>query len=230
MRSPKITTITLEEYTNKYLPEITQAITQILYNPDHLHFSQEELLRAIYNVCCQRHSALLHNDLMECIHTHLLQITQHLASLSDSQFLPALINHLQRYKKSVAVLHPLFRYLERVFVVDKFGSPLNNLFLNTFNQTVIHNPHQKPRLLALLHTLPPNSDPVMCLTLSKELYSLDKDNAGLCPQLFAMYIPCIQTANNLAADIQETQNIISQLTSQGYNTGGSHKRKFTDTP
>lgn len=63
MRSPKITIISQEEYpacillgninvgcifvrySARYLPEITEAVTQILHSPDLLHFSQEEIIR-----------------------------------------------------------------------------------------------------------------------------------------------------------------------------------------
>lgn len=231
MRSPKITTISLEEYTVKYSPDIKQAVTQILYNPDHLQFSQEELLRAIYNVCCQRHSSLLHVDIMECIQNHLNQVLQHLSSMSGIHFLSAITHHIQRFRKSVAVLQQLCRYLERVYVVDKFGSPISTICLNAFNQCIVNDPIQKPRLCALLQSLPPNIDPNLCMSLTKELYSLDKSNAMLCTRLFVMHIPCLQTTHDLEKDIQETQNFIQQLTDQGYPhetiDRNAHKRKYS---
>jgi len=249
MRSPKITTITQEEYTTKYLPEIVHAIMQILDNPEHLHFSQEGLLRAIYNVCCQRHSALLYSDIIRCVQNHLLQLVQYLASIPDIQFLPFLVTYIQKFKKTVAVLQQLCRYLERVYVVDKFGTPLNILFLTAFNQIVIHNPQQKPRLVTLLHNIPAATDPTLCMALAKELYSLDKENTALCLKLFSLYIPSLQATHTLEHDIQETHFFIQQLTGQNQNqnqhsnqnqglnqtpqfqqnensTTGVHKRKF----
>jgi len=217
MRSPKITTISQEEYTTKYLPEILQAIVQILDNPEHLHFSQEGLLRTIYNVCCQRHSALLHSDIMRCVQNHLLQVVQYLASVPDIQFLSLLVSFIQKFKKSVAVLQQLCRYLERVYVVDKFGTPFNILFLTSFNQIVIHNQHQQPRLVTLLQTLPAATDPTLCMALAKELYNLDKENTTLCLKLFSLYIPSLQATYTLEHDIQETHFLIQQLTGQNQN-------------
>jgi uncharacterized protein YabN with tetrapyrrole methylase and pyrophosphatase domain len=72
------------------------------------------------------------------------------------------------------------------------------------------------------------------MTLAKELYSLDKGNANFCIRMFAMYIPCLQTTHSLETDIQETQNLIQQLTGQGYQHedidtfGNGHKRKYND--
>jgi len=233
MRSPKITVISQEEYHVKYWPGISHAVSQILCDSDNLHFSQEELLRAIYNVCCQRHSAMLYSDLMKCISNHLHQVAQHLALLSDAELLPNVIIHLQRYKKSIAVLQQLFRYLERCYIFQTLGTPLNILFMTTFNQGVIHDPQLKPRLINLLHIVTlSNTDQNLCMALAKELYSLDKDNAGLCMRLFSMYIPSVQVAHTIDNDIKETQLLIQQLTEQGWysNTSSlanpnSHKRK-----
>jgi len=226
MRPPKITVISQEEYTQRYWPTINGAVRQILQNPDKINFSQEELCRSIYNVCCQRHGPLLYQDLAQTITSYLTEASNYMASLPDGAFLAAIMNSWVSFKKSMIVIQDTFRYLEKVYLHEKMGTCLEKEFGNCFRSIVLAP--LTHRLADALGRLP-SSDPTSCMVIVKQLYEIDKEFAKLNPPLFSLYIPLLITSSGPEAGIQETNEFYMQWQNQGLNNSNNLKRKFVPT-
>ena len=67
----------------------------------------------MYNICTQRHSALLHQDLMQIVALHLQEEAARLASASDAEFFPRLHQHIMSFKRTTEILSTGFSYLVR---------------------------------------------------------------------------------------------------------------------
>jgi len=225
MRPPKITVISPEEYTQRYWPTISGAVLQILHNPDKINFSQEELCRSIYNVCCQRHGPLLYRDLAQAITSYLTEASAYMASLPDNAFLPTVLSAWASFKKSMVVIQDTFRYLEKVYLQEKMGTCLDKEFGSCFKNIVLAP--LMHRLADVLARSPP-SDPTTCMAVVKQLYEIDKEFAKLNPPLFSLYIPLLITSSGPEAGIQETNEFFLQWQSQ-LNGSGHLKRKFVPT-
>jgi len=232
VRVPKIIHISRDEYHEKYWPGISRAVAHILSRPDDIHISCEEVHRAIYHVCCQRYASLLHEDLVGSVAHHVQQISDHLLSVADdAMFLETLCPHLLRFRKSVDVLGGLFRYLERVYSMEKYGTPLSFCFFSLFKQVVLLQTHTKNRIYYFLLSISNMGlDPTLVKTLLTELYALDKEYAVINPQAFSLYIPCLKMSRGIETDVQETIHHIAMLRNQGYGAESSNlKRKFVAT-
>jgi len=225
-----ITVISKELYDKKYWPNIKDSVLQILKNPTRVSFAQEELLRNIYNVCCQRHAITLYSHLLELVEEHLITIYQYLVSCTNNTFVLLLSGYFTNYKFATEVLCIVFRYMDRVYIVEKLKSSLKVVLQSAFNNIVIHKDPIQIQLAQFLNILPSQSDPTIIMNLIKGLYELDKDYASLCPSLFAMYIPCLQPSRGLEFDKEETHKLISHLRIQGYGNGcitNTFKRKYS---
>jgi len=229
LRAPKITVITKEVYESTYWPQIQKALERIVEQPKEIVFSQEELYRHVYNVCCQRHQIALYSDLLNLMHKHLVVSYNHLQSTSDENFIATVSLFISSYIHAVEVISVIFKYLDRVYVSEKLGTSLSTLLLSALNNKVVNTPEIKSRLHVLLAMLPSNSDPSTVMNLVKGLYRLDQGYLNLNPQLFAMYIPCLQASRGAELDLEETKEIIQQLVMQGYSShepGRANKRKL----
>jgi len=192
-------------------------------------FSQEELYRNIYNLCCQRHTVSLYTDLMNFMSEHLKSIYISLISSPEEAFIQFTSHLLVNYKRVVDVIAGVFRYLDKVYIKEKLNNSLVFLLLSSFNNSVISTLEIQHKLTRLIKQIPLHSDPSMIMNLVKGLYELNKDYASIHPQLFSMYIPCLQPSRGLDMDIKETLEIIQYLRgSQGFVNSEERilKRKY----
>lgn len=129
IRPPKIVSISENDYRAAHWPRIREAVAAALLGPWSITFSSEELyrsvhrqfsspiaahpLRSVYNICTQRHSALLHQDLMQIVALHLQEEAARLASASDAEFFPRLHQHIMSFKRTTEILSTGFSYLVR---------------------------------------------------------------------------------------------------------------------
>eukprot|EP01111_Echinosteliopsis_oligospora_P012355 TRINITY_DN4211_c0_g1_i1.p1 TRINITY_DN4211_c0_g1~~TRINITY_DN4211_c0_g1_i1.p1 ORF type:complete len:268 (+),score=53.47 TRINITY_DN4211_c0_g1_i1:71-805(+) len=212
MKPPKITFISLDDYNRDYWPMMQKAVTIILANPRSVLFSQEEILRGIYNVCCQRHGAKLYNDLIQTVTQHLQQINQQLATSPDSEFIKYLNSSLDSYQCSIQVIAGLFRYLEKIYVMDKLVVPLVTILQDLFMGQGLCM--QVARLKQILGPVPGKvlpEDPSVYMQLTRNLYSLDREFATLNPSLFAKFIPnLIRQKGDLEEQIQQTREFFKK--------------------
>lgn len=73
--------------------------------------------RSVYNICTQRHSALLHEDFMQVVTAHLQEESMRLATASDADFFGRLHQHVLNFKRSSDILITGFSYLVCVAVM-----------------------------------------------------------------------------------------------------------------
>jgi len=228
MRPPKITVITHEEYITTYSPSICAAVRQILLNPDKVDFSQEELCRGIYNVCCQRHGPVLYENITHVIVNYLTEMANYMATVPDNTILNTILSVATSFRKSVSVIQNTFRYLEKTHVQDKMRTTLDQEYIGHF-KVIVLNP-LTPVIANKLTRKPLPIDPTTCMNLVKLLYELDTDYIKINPQLFALYIPQLFTSRGPEADFKETNEFFSQKQNQDLgNSGQQHKRKFVST-
>jgi len=233
MRVPRITTITTQSYANDLWPKIYAQVTDILMAPEKPRL-QEELYRLVYNVCCQRHQFQLYNDLMRVVKEHVTLVRQKLLSATEETFLFIFAHAFVDYCRSVDVLCVGFRYLERVYIVEKCQDTLTMILHKTFSAWILEPstepPDIKQRLQATLERLkPPISDPSIMMQLVKGLYALGKEYTSFNPSLFAMYIPCLQPSRGIETDQQEALSHLHLLRSSGLPRGNCRlKRKHQD--
>jgi len=228
MRPPKLTVITKEGYEREYWPNIHKTLKNIFSHPFEITLSQEEVFRHVYNICCQRHTSTLYNDLVNLINEHLKNWFIGLNSTNDDIFIQIIAKFLMEFKQITEILCSLFRYLEKIYIVEKLHTNLKSLLLNWVNTTVVDTPEMKERLDRLLKSIPSGSDPGMLMNLVKNLYELKKEFSMFNPMLFSMYIPCLHPSRGLEYDLKETYFIIQELLpSQGFTkTERNLKRKY----
>lgn len=128
IRPPKINVITEADYRSFHWPRIREAVAAALLGPWNVTFSSEELYRhvltryrsganlsrSVYNLCTQRHSALLHHDLVQVVSLHLQEESARLATVEDAAFFPNLYQHILSFKRATEILSTGFSYLVRV--------------------------------------------------------------------------------------------------------------------
>jgi len=227
MKPPKIVNIGKEEYTSQYWPSIQNAIKQVIMQPNSITFSQEELYRSVYHVCCQRHTVTLYNDLMNLMESYMTEMYNFLLQTSDENFIMTIAKYFVDFRRVSDVISVAFRYMDRVYITDKLQTNIKTILLNSLSKIVVSKDETKIRLDKLLKTLPPRSDPAMLMALIKLLYELDKNFVSFNPQLFAMYIPCLQPSRGIQYDLIETQELITSLRMQGFGSqNGVLKRKL----
>lgn len=145
IRPPKIASISENDYRAAHWPRIREAVAAALLGPWNVTFSSEELYRSVaptilisnrvsprrsvYNICTQRHSALLHQDLMQVVALHLQEEAARLASASDAEFFPRLHQHIMNFKRTTEILSTGFSYLVRIRIGTTI--PALILFLET---------------------------------------------------------------------------------------------------
>jgi len=225
MRPPRVMSIPREMYDKTYWPHIREALNQIILQPMEISFSQEELYRNVYNVCCQRHTVLLYDDLLALVSQHLTVMYSSLLSTHDNTFIQVVSQYFVNFKRCSEIICSVFRYLERVYIVEKLNTSLKGILKTSFNNIVVNTPEVKQRLNTLLKILPPQSDPTMIMNLVKGLYELDKSYSTFNPQLFTVYIPCFQPSRGLEMDLKETMVMIHQLKCQGFGNSDFHMKR-----
>jgi len=228
MRPPKVTTIPKEDYERNYWPHLSTVLTQIFANPKGVAYSQEELYRNIYNICCQRHTASLYNDLMSLVTNHLRNMYTTLATTPDDQFIQVIGTYFVNFKIISEIVCAVFRYMDRVYIMEKMNTTLETILYTSLNNSVLCTPEIKNRLENLLKLLHLNADPNAIMHLIVGLYKLEKKYIMFNPNLFAMYIPGLQQSRGIDIDRSETLEVIEQLRYQGFGVSPNNinKRKL----
>jgi len=224
MRPPRMVQISHEVYSEKYWPYICSAVQQILQNPEHIIFSQEELYRGIYNVCCQRHGPLLFRDLSQVVASHLSALLTRIAPLPDNAVLMVVLDSWTTFKRAVLIIHETFRHLEKVYLLEKMSTSLDKEFCSYY-RTIIISPLQFRLSIILPQLSSPTSNPDFCMSVVRQLYDIDKDLSRLNPHLFSLYIPVLVPSRGPEAGLKETNEFFSQVQNQGLSDSVNLKRK-----
>lgn len=231
MRPPKTFKITTEDYTQRHWPQIAQSLNYILNEPSKAYttYSQEELFRSVYNVCCQRHTVQCYNDLLNLVTEWLNSVCKTFLELPDDRLLAYFHQFSSQYKTAIGIICTVFRYLDKIFVTEKLNLSLNTVLQNQFRTSVLSRLDVRERLGVMFSNIPGFTDPAMVMNVVKTLYSHDPGLAALNPRLFAMYIPTLEKAKGIEIETQQTLEYIAFLRSQGYPAHtGQFKRKYQD--
>eukprot|EP01119_Soliformovum_irregulare_P021379 TRINITY_DN7104_c0_g1_i2.p1 TRINITY_DN7104_c0_g1~~TRINITY_DN7104_c0_g1_i2.p1 ORF type:complete len:193 (-),score=19.51 TRINITY_DN7104_c0_g1_i2:76-654(-) len=159
LRPPKVTTITSTAYKTLHWPRIQHLVTSIIEDPTK-SFSQEELYRAVYNVCVQRHSSLIWEDLRNLLINYLDRLLSHLMTLDEHSFLPALTVYFKEFRRALDFIKVGFRYLEKNHLETKLQTSLDAQFLGMYRTKIIEDQHILDRLRESFRSLPFRFDPV----------------------------------------------------------------------
>jgi hypothetical protein len=217
MKPPKITTISKQEYQSFYWPLLANFVKFSLSSPlsHSSQFSEEELYRTVYNLCCQKYSSQLYDDFLLLVNEYLHTVLNSLLATSDHRaFLAMLSNFLYGFEISVHNFCIVFRYLDKSYLFQKNQKDLKSLLYSMFNSNIICVPEIKLRLEQALrpeYNTFSLAEPSQLHHLVQGLYSLNKEYANLNQSLFSLYIPCLKMSQGLEADVHETFQFLSQM-------------------
>eukprot|EP01113_Clastostelium_recurvatum_P038965 TRINITY_DN5891_c1_g1_i1.p1 TRINITY_DN5891_c1_g1~~TRINITY_DN5891_c1_g1_i1.p1 ORF type:complete len:346 (+),score=71.37 TRINITY_DN5891_c1_g1_i1:66-1040(+) len=153
MRAPRVTLISEDQYRTSYWPAISATVSQIL-SFTHLSISQSDLYSQVYNVCAQRHSKRLHEDILGLITRYIDTSLVSLCTLPEHSFLGQFTTMSTGYKKAIAVIAPLFQYLEKVYSFSRERSTLHILLTKLWHDRVVLVPGVTDRLFHTIKTIP----------------------------------------------------------------------------
>eukprot|EP01102_Stenamoeba_stenopodia_P017975 TRINITY_DN6528_c0_g1_i1.p1 TRINITY_DN6528_c0_g1~~TRINITY_DN6528_c0_g1_i1.p1 ORF type:complete len:256 (+),score=29.24 TRINITY_DN6528_c0_g1_i1:311-1078(+) len=231
MRPPKTFKISVEDYTQRHWPQIAQSLSYILNEPSKAYssYSQEELFRSVYNVCCQRHTVQCYNDLLNLVTEWLNSVCKVFMELADDQLLNYFNQVSSQYKTAIGIICTVFRYLDRIYVTEKLNLSLNTVLQNHFHTVVLSRPDIREKLAVMFSNIPSFTDPSAVMNVVKTLYAHDTGLAALNPKLFALYIPTLEKAKGIEIETQLTLEYIAFLRSQGFSEQTSKfKRTYQD--
>ncbi|GAB1604028.1 CDK2-associated and cullin domain-containing protein 1-like [Argonauta hians] len=196
-------TITDEEYESQYLPQLMDAINQLLtITPGtYIPISYEQMYSCVYKCVCKQFSERLYTDLINHIRRHLGQVDSHLKECrSDStMFVEQFSVLMNQYLQALNGIVPIFNYMNRFYVETKLKTDLNKELRNLFSEIVVEQ--HVNNLLNMLEkalSVPFTISPPVMASIVKNLYSLNPDYAQLKPDVFAKYIPNIRPPTSIS--------------------------------
>ncbi|XP_029645220.1 CDK2-associated and cullin domain-containing protein 1 [Octopus sinensis] len=196
-------TITDEEYETQYLPQLMDAINQLLTIAPgtYIPISYEQMYSCVYKCVCKQFSERLYTDLINHIRRHLGQVDSHLKECrSDStMFVERFSVLMNQYLQALNGIVPIFNYMNRFYVETKLKTDLNKELRNLFSEIVVEQ--HVNNLLNLLEkalSVPFTISPPVMASIIKNLYSLNPEYAQLKPDVFAKYIPNIRPPTSIS--------------------------------
>jgi len=228
MRPPRQNRITSETYRSEHWPPIKAYLEAVLTGVQPA-VHMEDVMRRVYNLVCQRHSASLSNDLVGVV-TEFLTAARDSLLRAQPHVLQAAALLLGRWEAAVRTICSTFRHLDEKYTKVTQGTNLHSLLGDLFARTVLQHtplvelvrsllsPQATPELLV---------EPSLLMLLVQSLYRTDKSFASANVQLFAKYVPCLHEPGSLQAEALAAGQHIKSLEMRGFSRGeGPLKRKF----
>lgn len=195
-------TITQEDYETQYLPQLMDAINQLLtITPGtYIPISYEQMYSCVYKCVCKQFSERLYTDLINHIRSHLSQIDSHLRECRNDStaFVEQFSLLMNQYLQALTGIVPIFNYMNRFYVETKLKTDLNDELRKLFSEIVVKQ--HISTLLTLLEealSVPFTISPPVMASIIKNLYSLNPDYAQMKPDVFARYIPNIRPPTSI---------------------------------
>lgn len=195
-------TITQEDYETQYLPQLMDAINQLLtITPGtYIPISYEQMYSCVYKCVCKQFSERLYTDLINHIRSHLSQIDSHLRECQNDStaFVEQFSLLMNQYLQALTGIVPIFNYMNRFYVETKLKTDLNDELRKLFSEIVVKQ--HISTLLTLLEealSVPFTISPPVMASIIKNLYSLNPDYAQMKPDVFARYIPNIRPPTSI---------------------------------
>mmetsp|Transcript_3317 Transcript_3317/g.4564 ORF Transcript_3317/g.4564 Transcript_3317/m.4564 type:complete len:258 (+) Transcript_3317:49-822(+) len=233
MRSPKFVVISKEMYDTKYWPSIKSVIDAVFFNPMKCSFSQEEAYRNVYNLCCQRHTQQLYDDLMKSVEDKIREVQQALNQVPPTEhmhYVHTIATSIVKFKKAAEILSGVFRYLERSYLLDKLNKPFTEVMLTIINCSVLNVREVQERTCAGLQNLVPDwyiiVAPTTMYTFVNHLYAFYPESKRYNMQLFDLYIPLLHPSKGYLEDLQETNDLMNYTKQALFGLANSNTPTF----
>lgn len=195
-------TITQEDYETQYLPQLMDAINQLLtITPGtYIPISYEQMYSCVYKCVCKQFSERLYTDLINHIRSHLSQIDSYLQECRNDStvFVEKFSILMNQYLQALTGIVPIFNYMNRFYVETKLKTDLNDELRKLFSEIVVKQ--HISTLLTLLEealSVPFTISPPVMASIIKNLYSLNPEYAQMNPEVFARYIPNIRPPTSM---------------------------------
>ncbi|XP_046333035.1 CDK2-associated and cullin domain-containing protein 1-like [Haliotis cracherodii] len=208
-------TLTPEDYQNEYWPKLQGAIAQLLtMDPgSYIPISYEQMYSCVYKCVCKQFSERLYSDLLALMTSHVQMLnTQLEGNMEDSKkFIECFSYTMHQYLQALAVIVPIFNYMNRFYVENKLKKDLNEELRRLFRIHVAD--HHINNLLPLLEEVscqPFAIAPPVMANLMRNLHSLNSEYVRLKPALFAKFIPSVLPPTSVT-DLEKYIDEVQQM-------------------
>ncbi|XP_041370458.1 CDK2-associated and cullin domain-containing protein 1-like [Gigantopelta aegis] len=227
-------TLTAEDYESQYWPKLREAIDQLLVMKpgSYIPISYEQMYSCVYKCVCKQFSEKLYSDLLQHMASHVQGLNEHLqVSMQDSRkFIEQFSFIMHQYLQALAVIVPIFNYMNRFYVENKLKKDLNEELRKLFK---VHIADQHiTNLLTLIDEAsgtPFAISPPTMANLMKNLHSLSSDYVTLNRDLFARYIPNVlppTSVTDIETYIEETKQMQRDIHHiPGFNNQGQSRKR-----
>jgi len=119
---------------------------QEIHNQNASSLSFEELYRNAYNLVLHKHGDLLFHGVKETVTEHLQRIASKVACSQDDQLLSALSERWAEHKVTMVMIRDILMYMDRTYVIQNKKTPVYDLGLQIFRETIARHVDVKDRL------------------------------------------------------------------------------------
>ncbi|CAM9354291.1 unnamed protein product [Phaeothamnion confervicola] len=128
---------------------LSRAIDEI-HNMNAGTLSFEELYRNAYNLVLHKHGELLYHGVRESVQGHLLATASIIAATTDEQLLTVLAERWDTHGVTMVMVRDILMYMDRTYVVQSKKTPIYDLGLEIFRDTISCHEQVQGRLRQLL--------------------------------------------------------------------------------
>uniref|UniRef100_A0A0E0ARD4 Cullin family profile domain-containing protein n=1 Tax=Oryza glumipatula TaxID=40148 RepID=A0A0E0ARD4_9ORYZ len=129
--------------------KLDDAIREI-YNHNASGLSFEELYRTAYNLVLHKHGPKLYDKLTENMEDHLQEMRVSIEAAQGGLFLVELQRKWDDHNKALQMIRDILMYMDRVFIPTNKKTPVFDLGLNLWRDTIVRSPKIHGRLLDTL--------------------------------------------------------------------------------
>uniref|UniRef100_A0A0E0LRR6 Cullin family profile domain-containing protein n=1 Tax=Oryza punctata TaxID=4537 RepID=A0A0E0LRR6_ORYPU len=129
--------------------KLDDAIREI-YNHNASGLSFEELYRTAYNLVLHKHGPKLYDKLTENMEDHLQEMRISIEAAQGGLFLVELQRKWDDHNKALQMIRDILMYMDRVFIPTNKKTPVFDLGLDLWRDTIVRSPKIHGRLLDTL--------------------------------------------------------------------------------
>ena len=138
-----------EKQADKNWALLESAITEIhRHNASSLSF--EELYRTAYNLVLHKHGEKLYTGVHSILLRHLQMMSQGVAQTSDATLLEQLQLTWEDHQVTMVMIRDILMYMDRTFVVHNKRTPVYDMGLKIFRESIARHAQVKDRLRNIL--------------------------------------------------------------------------------
>eukprot|EP00112_Aurelia_sp_Birch-Aquarium-sp1_P026152 Seg909.16 transcript_id=Seg909.16/GoldUCD/mRNA.D3Y31 product="CDK2-associated and cullin domain-containing protein 1" protein_id=Seg909.16/GoldUCD/D3Y31 len=208
VRIPTYVIIDEGTFNNEYWPKIQNAIQIMLTQRpgEPFKLSYEDLYSAAYKCATQQYSEPMFQRMSEIADNHISQSLLNFMTCTSEEYLERFNFLMAQFIQAVDGLSSIFSYMDRSYVVLKFGRSISSLLLNQFADKIL----SQSRIFDILKLISGgtmDAEPHIMMSLIKGLYSIKPEFARMNMQLFSRFIPNIEAT----AQVENLQNMVEQM-------------------